>query len=408
MKWIYDRRVLLVYLVLGVLFMAYGNARTQSIEELEREKARTIQNIEFTNKLYIDAKSNTSASLNKLRLINSKIEQRQNLVNSIERQSSQISRDILKNQKEIIDLEKELILIKEEYAKMIYNAYKNRNSYQKLMFILSSETFNKAFRRLKYMQQYTKSRKAQKEKIQNTTKELETKNNNLSSQKRIKDELSFEKQRELSTLSQEKTEQNLMVDGLKSKENSLKRELNEKNKIFKELEKAIERAIAEAAGGDTGLDAETGSNRLSPEELLISSSFNDNYGKLPWPTERGVITERFGIHQHPALRKVKVENRGINISTVEGSEVRAIFDGVVSSILPLEGANIAVLVKHGEYFSVYQNLKTVDVKAGDKVRTKQRIGVIFTDGDTEKKSVLHFEIWKGTNVLNPSLWLAKI
>jgi len=408
MKWIYDRRVLLVYLVLGVLFMAYGNARTQSIEELEREKARTIQNIEFTNKLYIDAKSNTSASLNKLRLINSKIEQRQNLVNSIERQSSQISRDILKNQKEIIDLEKELILIKEEYAKMIYNAYKNRNSYQKLMFILSSETFNKAFRRLKYMQQYTKSRKAQKEKIQNTTKELETKNNNLTSQKRIKDELSFEKQRELSTLSQEKTEQNLMVDGLKSKENSLKRELNEKNKIFKELEKAIERAIAEAAGGDTGLDAETGSNRLSPEELLISSSFNDNYGKLPWPTERGVITERFGIHQHPALRKVKVENRGINISTVEGSEVRAIFDGVVSSILPLEGANIAVLVKHGEYFSVYQNLKTVDVKAGDKVRTKQRIGVIFTDGDTEKKSVLHFEIWKGTNVLNPSLWLAKI
>ncbi len=406
MKKLPAKRSLIYILFLIIFLFDFSNTGAQSIEELEKEKARTIENIDFTNKLYQDAKSNTSASLNKLQLIISKISQRNNLVKSIERQSRAIIREIANNEKEITNLEKELKSVKEEYAKMIYYAYKNRNSYQKLMFILSANTFNTAFRRLKYMQQYSKQRKKYAENISSTSEELEKKNKSLENQKVVKENLRLEKQNELTTLTDEQEEQNQMVLGLRSKENSLKKELNEKNRIFKSLEKAIEKAIAEA-GKVEGDNSGSGVYRLSPEEVILSESFTENLGKLPWPTERGIITEKFGIHQHPALKKVKVENRGINISTVEGADVRSVFEGIVSSILPLEGANITVLIKHGEYFTVYQNLVRVDVKTGDKVETKQKIGVIFTEVEREKKSVLHFEIWKGTSVLDPSKWLAK-
>lgn len=400
------RSIIYLFLVM-VFFLGFINVQSQTIEELQREKNRTIENIDFTNRLYQDAKSNTKVSLNKLRLINSTINQRNNLLKSIERQESTIIREMANNEKEINKLELELKNIKEDYAKMIYYAYKNRNSYQKLMFILSAETFNTAFKRLKYMQQYAKQRKEYAEKIKSTGEELESKNNSLEDQKKVKKELRLEKQRELDILSIEQLEQNKMVEGLRKTENAIRKELNEKNRIFKELEKAIERVIAEAAGNNETNDSGNMIYRLSPEEEILSANFTDNFRKLPWPTERGIITENFGIHKHPALKKVMVENRGINISTVEGAEIRSVFDGVVSSILPLEGANITVLIKHGEYFSVYQNLVRVDVKAGDRVETKQKIGVIFTEGEKEKKSVLHFEIWKGTSVLNPSEWLAK-
>jgi len=394
-------------ILLILISVCFGNlAFNQTVQELELEKEKRKETIQLTNSLYQEALRNKQASMNQLRLINSKIGQRNGIISDIVKQIRTIDNEIRKNGIKITKLEKELKELKNEYAKLIYYTYKNRNSYNKMMFILASESFNTAVKRIKYLRQYSKYRKEQAEDIIKTTNEIAVHNTELNKQKETKNRLRIEKQDEIVFLSDEKTEQNQLMSKLEIEESSLRTDLENNRRIYNELENEIARLISGAATGSNS-DNNTGKNRLTPEEELVSVNFANNFGKISWPTERGIIIEKFGVHKHPALKKVKVENKGINISTVEGSEVRSVFNGVVKKVFVIPGANAAVIIGHGEYLTVYQNLKDVHVLEGEKVNALQTIGTIYTTDDNERKSVLHFELWKLTKYVDPEPWLTK-
>ncbi|MFC2120846.1 murein hydrolase activator EnvC family protein [Bacteroidota bacterium] len=395
-------------IIIIVIIVCVNNAVGQTVAELEKEKVKRLESIDLANILYQDARKDTQASLNKLNLINRKIQLRKGVIKDVDMQVKTIEREMRKNEQQIINLREELKDIKEEYAKMIYYAFKNRKSYGKLMFILSAKNFNMAFKRIKYIEQYSKSRKKQANKILITTEKIKNKIVELDENKYKNESLGIEKRNEVVLLSDEYEDQNELIDKLKNKEIILREDLAKKRLIYDALEKEIEKIVNNSGEKNNDKNSENnGKYNLTPEEEIVSSNFVKNYGKLPWPTKRGVVVEGFGVHQHPALRKVQIENKGIDISTIEGSDVRAIFDGEVKKVFAIPGANAAVIISHGEYLSVYQNLKNVIPSEGDKIKRLQKIGIVFTNKDLEKNSILHFEIWKGTKYIDPLPWLTK-
>jgi septal ring factor EnvC (AmiA/AmiB activator) len=308
-------------------------------------------------------------------------------------------------------LEDDLKRLKDEYAKMLYYTYKNQSQYDRLMFILSSEDFNQAYKRIKYFQQYSKHRQQQAKAIEATKIALESRTEELADKKMKMAYLVEDKEKEKIQLSTEKEEQDKMVKTLNQKESQLKKDLKQKQRDAKKLEQAIARIIEEeirkakekAAKNNTTTTTKSGF-ALTPKELELSGQFADNEGKLPWPSERGVITSSFGEHPHPTLPSIQIENNGIDITTDKGTKARAVYEGTVSAVVSIPGAHKAVIVRHGEFLSVYANLEEVSVKMGDKLLVKQEIGLVVT-GREDDKTVLHFEIWKGATKLNPAKWI---
>lgn len=382
----------------------------QNKDELSKQKDQLLKDIEFTNKLLSETEQNKKATLGELNLINAKINKRQELINTMLREADIIGRQIDETKGIIESLESDLARLKEEYAKMLYYTYKNQSQYDRLMFILSSEDFNQAYKRIKYFQQYAKHRQEQAAAIETTRKVLESRTEELAQKKKKMAFLLEDKEREKLQLSTEKEEQDKVVQSLKSKESQLRKDLKQKERDRKKLESAIARIIeeeirkAKAKAEKTGAKVTKSGFALTPTELALSGKFNENAGKLPWPSERGVITSLFGVQPHPTLRDIKIENNGIDITTDKDSKARAVFEGVVSIVMSVPGAHKAVMVKHGEFISVYANLENVVVQSGDKVSVKQDLGTIVTNRE-DGKTILHFEIWKGATKLNPSKWL---
>ena len=298
---------------------------------------------------------------------------------------------------------------------MIYYAYQNSNSYDKLAFILSAEDINQAYKRIKYFQYYTKYRKSQADTIIAMQNELNEKINVLEAKKNKKQTLIYETEDVKDKLYGEKQEQSTVLNQLKSQEKDLKSKIKEKELVAHKLQLEIEKIIAEEArkaaerarlAASKGNSSGKSNFALTPEDKLISDNFGKNKGHLPWPTERGGITGVFGEHPHPVLSGIKIRNNGIDISTTEGSIVRAIFNGTVSKVFMTPDGNQAVIIRHGNYLSVYSNLKDVIVSSGDKISTKQTIGVISTE-KKENTTEVHFEIWKNNSKLNPKYWISK-
>jgi septal ring factor EnvC (AmiA/AmiB activator) len=279
------------------------------------------------------------------------------------------------------------------------------------MFILSSADFNQAYKRIKYFQQYAKHRQQQAVAIETTKTSLESRTEELADKKLKMAYLVEDKEKEKIQLSTEKEEQGEMVQTLKEKEKELKKQLRQKQWDAKKLEKAIARIIEEeirkakekAAKNNTTTTTKSGF-ALTPKELELSGKFSDNQGKLPWPSGRGVITSSFGEHPHPTLRGIKIENNGIDITTNKGESARAVYEGNVSAVVSIPGAHKAIIVRHGEFLSVYANLEDVKVKMGDKLAVKQELGTVVTSRE-DGKTILHFEIWKGATKLNPAKWI---
>ena len=395
-------------LIIGLFATLISTAQTK--DDLEKKKKDIEKNIQYTNSLLEETKKNKEASLNQLTTLKNKIILRQNLVNLINNEIKLIDKQINENNNTIKALEKDLGVIKEQYAKMIYYGYKNRNSYTRLTFIFSSKDFNQAQKRLKYLQQYSEYRQDQAELIVKTKKLINEKNESLENKKEKKRNLLRDKERERQALASEKAEKKVVYEKLQKKEVQLKDDLVAKHNEAIKLQKAIEDIIAEEIRKAREREKEIKGFTLTPEETQLSESFNNNKGKLPWPVKRGIITGQFGEHDHPVLQGIKINNNGIDLSTNKGANARAIFDGVVTGVIILPGANNkAVIVRHGEYFSVYGNLQDVYVKKGDKVVTKQDIGLIYTDNQ-KFKTEGHLEIWKltpeGTVKLNPEKWIA--
>jgi len=395
-----------------ILAAAMPSAGQDKKTQLQQQKAKIEQDISYTNKLLEETKKTKQASVNQIVLLNKQIEKRQELISAINSEIRDLDREINQTSDTIRHLKQTVERLKKEYASLIYYANKNRNSYSRLMFLFSSKDFNQAYQRLKYFQQYSVYRQNQVRVIRETEEELNQKLVLLEQQKKEKVLLKQAEVSEQQKLSKEKSQQDQAVKNLSKKEKELLKKLRESEKAARRLQKAIEDLIAEEIRKANEAAKKAGTKpapenkfALTPAEMELSASFAGNKGRLPWPTERGIISGTFGEHPHPVLKGIKTKNNGVDIATEKGSKARAVFDGVVSSTMTLPTFNNVVIVKHGEFLTVYSHLDQLYVKKGDKVKTKQVIGDISTDDSG--KTRLHFEIWHGKNLQNPEAWILK-
>lgn len=385
-----------------VLVLLGMSVNGQNLESLRSERLKQMEEIEYTEKLLEQISASRKDKVSQLNLLSKQIRSRENVLANLRGELNYLERNIRNNEKEVEILTKEIKGLKDDYARMIYRAYLTNNSYDKVQYILAARDFNQAYKRLKYIQQYGQFRRGQALKIQDKSLALEKEVSELEASRSEQKKLLLERQGEVYQLNKEKSSQNKYAQELGRREKQLKQELREKMKIYDKIDKEIQRILAASmkeSGGSAGVN-------LTPEMKIVSNDFTQNKGRLPWPTERGVITERYGKHKHPVLKKVMVDNPGINITTNKSEPIRAVFKGLVKNVFQVPGANLAIIIQHGEYFTVYQGLVDVTVKKGDEVEIKQNIGRAFA-GPNESSSQLHFEVYKGIERMNPELWLAK-
>jgi len=394
-------------------------------EELEQRKAKIQQEIEEKQKMLDEVKGKEKSVVKLLTLQKEKIGLKEKLINTTEKQTKLLSNDMYINQVQINKLKKDLVILKEDYAAMIVKSYKSRSQQSRVMFLLSSENFLQAYKRLQYMKQYSSYRRMQGDEIKDKTAKLADYNLKLSGQKTEKVKLINEQENQKQDLEKEKQEQEKIANSLKKDKKQIAAEIKKKQqetkKIDAQIQKLIRDAIAEAnkkaaaakvkANPKTTTVAETKRIEestkivLTPEGQLISNNFKANKGRLPWPVEKGVITLGYGDQPHPVYKTLMIHNSGIEITTEAGANARAVFGGEVTKVIVISPLNKAVCVQHGDYFTVYQNLSSVSVNAGDRVSTKQSLGKIRTNA--EGKTILKFLISQNTTYANPTMWLNK-
>ncbi|MCK9617217.1 MAG: peptidoglycan DD-metalloendopeptidase family protein [Lentimicrobiaceae bacterium] len=401
--------------IIPLLFpVSYVNAQQNKNkkEQLQKKKAKIENEIQYTNKLLGETKKNKKVSLNQLVILNKKITKRVELISTIADELQNVEKQIQTNSSQVMRLKRELKDLKDEYAKMIYYAYKNKNFYNRLMFIFASESVNQAYQRIKYFQQYSTYRKEQSRLIQQTQKQLDGKIAELNSRKAAKLLLLRTNEKENLQLTLEKEEQNKTLRQLTQKERKLLASLKEQESSARKLQAAIENIIAEEIRKSREVAKKAGKKidpeaiTYTPAEKALSGSFAANKGNLPWPSENGFISGSYGEHEHPLLKGIKIKNNGINITTHPGAKVRSVFEGTVSSVITIPNYNHVVIISHGEFLTVYSNLSEVYVSKGEKVSTKQNLGSVYTHPES-RKTELHFELWKGKTTLNPASWIAR-
>jgi len=405
------RRITIILFLL--MLTGFGAFSQQDRAKLEQDKKKVEEEIEYTNRLLEQTRQTRQNSLNEVVILNKKIGKREELISTINNEVQLVEYQMTQAQDSINLLEKDLKALKDEYAKMIYYAYKNKNLYDRLIFIFASEDFNQAYQRLKYFQQYNEYRKQQALLIQIKQKRLEIKMEDLASIRDRKNTLLTGEEQQRQQLTREREEKNKSVKTLSKKEKELQKTLKEKEAAARKLQQAIQDIIAEEirlanerANKYGAPIQKTGLFALTPEEKILSDNFQNNRGSLPWPLEQGIISSTFGEHPHPVLKNVTTRNNGVDMLTEEGAEARAIFSGVVTRVMNVPNNNNVVIIRHGEFLSVYSNLDQVYVKIGEKVTTKQKIGKIFTN-KLDSKTELHFEVWQSKTLLNPEEWLAR-
>jgi len=392
-------RCLFIFLIVLIKCNVYG----QKSSELKLERERIKEEIILIESLIDETKTKTKESTTRLKIINRKIDLTNNYIKNIENEIDKFDKEIRDNSLLISSLEADLSTIKEEYARLIYNIYKNRRGESFLLYILSSNSFNQAYKRIKYMQLYSDYKKRQINLIIAFEKVIMKKNEELKIDKINRHIIIRERERELLNIIGERQKSQNLINSLRKREGELMDEVKEKRSIAVRLEREIEKMIEEEK---RRLNARSIYETLTPEERVLSDSFEKNKGKFPWPTGKGIITGRFGIQQHPVLKNVKIRNDGIFISTVENEKARTIFDGQVSKVFSLPGSNFAVIIRHGNFYTLYHNLDEVYVKEGEKVSTRQSIGRVFTDRKSDE-TVLQFQIWREMVKSDPEVWLSK-
>jgi septal ring factor EnvC (AmiA/AmiB activator) len=297
-------------------------------------------------------------------------------------------------------MEEDLLSLRREYSAAIVNSYKSKKTNPEIVFILSAKDFNQGYKRIKYLQQVSKIRRNESEIISELIDEIAESKNRLENDLMRISDLQHREVLQKSLLQGEQDRKQRMVRSLTNKEKQLKKDLEEKKKIAKRLEKELARIIEEER-------KKSAVTSLTPEQKLIGENFMDNKGRLPWPVERGVITSHFGTHQHPILKYVTEKNDGIDITSSVKTKARSVFKGEVTAISAIEGANMTVIIKHGKYLSVYHNLVNVKVKKGDFIETKQEIGDVFPDPKENNSCTLKFMIFE-QKFLDPELWITKM
>lgn len=419
------RRLSIIFF--SLIFVTLCSA--QSVKELEAQRKQALKQLETTNKVLDETKKTQKASLNKLTVLRKNISQRQSVLNTINKEINALDNEMNALNREKRILEATLEGYKADYAKMVRESYVNRSIYSKLMFLLSAETFDQSFRRLRYLKEYADYRKDQMQKIEDTQKEIAKKSEQLDLNKKAKVEVKNEKSSEQKKLQDDQKKENTVYNELKKKEKSLQNDLKKQQKIANDLNRKIETLIAEEIrkaeekrrteelakqgkkpdGKDASKVTEADSKvyAMTKEEKLISGNFAANAGRLPWPVEKGFISGKFGVQPHPTLKYVTTNNKGIYIQTPAKTNARAVFEGIVTQRFSVPGSNNGVIVQHGQYRTVYANLTNIYVQVGQKVSPKQNIGQIYTDSESDNKTELFFQIWENRTILNPESWISK-
>lgn len=372
----------------------------QNTDKLKTQINQLEKEISYTNTLIAETQKTKDVSLVQIKLLDQQIKKQDQLLKKLRQEIQRVDQEIAEKQLMIHQKEEELRSLKEEYAKMIVFARKNLNQYDRTMFIFASQNFNQAYKRLKYFEQYSQYRKNQVRIIQHKQDSLQSSIEKLTKLKEEKTELRSKEESEIVQINKKKIKQERGLRELKGKEKQLKKDLKKKNQQKDKLKKEIEKILAAEAKKAKEFN-------LTPDQIQRSKNFEENKGKLPWPVLKGVVYSSFGEHAHAVLKGIKTRNDGIDIVTNEGGTARVVFDGEVRSIISVPGSpNFAVLVKHGQFFTLYSNLEKVFVKPGDMVKVKQDIGTISKDPE-DKTTKLQFQIWKSTSKLNPVNWLSK-
>jgi len=384
----------------------------QTKKELEKRQKKLKKEIALVNNLLFKEIKKEKNVLEDLKDINQKISIRQNLINTINAEAKILSKQIAINEQKVIKLKKELAVLKADYASMIFKSYKSKSQQSKIMFLLSSDNFYQAYKRLEYMKQYTSFRKKQGEEIVTQTKTVAAIIDSLTLQKQAKDTLILSEKEQQQKIELDKKSKEKLISIIKKNEKKYKRDLKKKIKeekrVSEKIDKIIKEAIARANKKVKNKPKTPKKNEfiLSPEAKALATKFESNKGKLPWPLEEGLITRRFGRQAHPTFPGITLNSTGLHFTTKKDSDAKTIFNGKVLNILVTSEGRKNVLIQHGNYITSYNNLEKLYVKKGDVVSTGQSIGKIFTD-KVSGKTKLIFVLYKNTTKLNPSSWILR-
>lgn len=407
------RQLAALLLLLLVPLFSMGQSR----KELEKKREALDKQIKTTTALIDQARKEQRVTQQQLQLLESQIQAREQLIRAMNGELRQVDQRIQEDEEMVTSLRKDLVELKEEYARMVQFAYRNRSSYDRLSYLFAANSFQQAFKRSRYLNQIAEQRVRQAALIAETQASIEARLAALREQREAKNRIMAEEQAEKQKLAADRNGQQSALASLKKEEGRLRETQRRQQKQRNDLDAAIRKAIEEsmrketkpaAKGGSAGTKGSTAKLEvtLTPEAKELNADFEKNKGKLPWPVEKGVITSRYGKQPHPVLPGIVIENNGIDITTEKGAGVRAVFRGEVSSVIVIPGAGKAVIVSHGAYRTVYSNLRDVSVVKGQKVETKQVVGTVLTD---DNGSVAHIEIWKITSEglvkVDPALWI---
>ena len=400
--------------LLSILFLcltSLGWGQESQQEKLEQRKAQILQEIRENESQLRSVKKKEKSAVTVVMLQANKIKLQEKLIKTTEKQAKILGNDMYINQVKINKLKKELEVLKEDYARMIVKSYKSRSEESRAMFLLSSENFLQAYKRAQYMKQYSSFRKMQGEEIKSKSLELQDYNGRLAVQKKEKQKIIAEREKERLALEKQKKEQLRLVNAIKKDKNkimaAIRKKQSETKAIDRQIDRLIREAIAEAnrkaAKDGTATGGSSSRIALTAEAKILADNFRANKGKLPWPVEKGFVSLGYGKQAHPVYPTLVINNSGVEITTESGAYARSVFAGEVTNIMVLSPVNKAVMIQHGDCFTVYQNLSSVSVSKGDKVGIKQNLGKIRTN--SEGKTVLKFTISQNATYNNPASWL---
>lgn len=408
---------LLLFCITFVLMGTYAaNAQTNKKKQLQNQKASIEKDISNTSKLIKETQKSSKKTTQQIKLIESQVRNYESLISRTGAEMALLEREIERNKESVAQLKRELSTLKDQYARMVYFAYLTRKPANRLVYLFSARSVMMAWRRMNYFKEYSAIRKNQVRRITETRSDIELALADLEGMRNEKLSLKSNHEKQKSELAAQRKEKDKVVKDLKKQESKLRADLKKKqkeaNEIQRQIQKMIEAEIEASKKKKNTVKATNSSGtpkpnayQMTPEETRISNTFAGNKGKIPWPVSQGSITGRFGEHPHPVLPDIKVKNNGIDISSPKGSSARAVYEGTVSAVITAPNGTTMIMIRHGEYLSVYSNIKSAAVKKGSTVSSKQNLGAI--DSDEDGATVLHFEIWKEKVPQNPESWISR-
>ena len=376
-------------------------------KQLESQKAAIQKELKQINELLFKNKKQRAETFSDIEKLSLKIERKQEFIKLTNKQINLLNKDLQENQKKQDQLSIELSQVRSAYKELILQSYKARSGKNRLMFVLSSETFFQAFKRTQYIKQYAVYRKAQANKILKLSEQFNKIKEELNERKLIKQQLLNDNRLTQKSLENEKKQADEIAFRLRKEEKKYKKNILAKQRERTRIDKQIDKLIRDAIAASNKNKEKSDSFTLTPEAIALEKNFELNKGKLPWPVSRGVVIQKFGTQPHPVVKTAKIKSNGIVIATETSAKVKTVFKGKVLSVLSFKGSNPTILIQHGNYITAYKNLYKVYVAKGDDLQSGEVIGEVFTNSSTGESSI-QFSIFKRTTALNPLSWILKM